>query len=135
MMQLKKAMLEIVAGDGGECGVLFEAPPQGNPRISEAHADQLAELCEQVRARTQGGSFDHLFTTPSRAAQLRRGEAGWCQWLRQPVADNHWYATLADFTGLYPSSAQVYQSAGCGRWSISGDATGWAVGSFSKIIR
>lgn len=53
MMQLKKAMLEIVAGDGGESGVLFEAPPQGNPRISEVHAVQLAELCEQIRGRTQ----------------------------------------------------------------------------------
>lgn len=53
MMQLKKAMLEIVAGDGGEGGVLFEAPPQGNPRISEAHAVQLAELCEQIQMRAQ----------------------------------------------------------------------------------
>lgn len=52
-MQLKKAILEIVAGDGGEGGVLFEAPPQGNPRISEAHAGQLAELCEQIRTRTR----------------------------------------------------------------------------------
>ncbi|WP_260503339.1 hypothetical protein [Yersinia enterocolitica] len=43
MVQLKKAMLEIVRGDGG---VLFEAPPQGSPRISEAHAVQLAQLCE-----------------------------------------------------------------------------------------
>lgn len=54
MIQLKKAMLEIVAGDGGEGSVLFEAPPQGNPRISETHAVQLAEMCEYIRARTQG---------------------------------------------------------------------------------
>lgn len=53
MMQLKKAMLEIVAGDGGDGGVLFEAPPQGNPRIRETHVVQLAELCEQIRARTR----------------------------------------------------------------------------------
>lgn len=53
MMQLKKAMLEIVAGVGGEGGVLFEAPPQGNPRISEVHAGQLAELCEQIQTRTR----------------------------------------------------------------------------------
>ncbi|CAI1909832.1 Uncharacterised protein [Serratia entomophila] len=53
MMQLKKALLEIVAGEGGEGGVLFEAPPQGNPRISEAHAGQLAVLCEHIRGRTQ----------------------------------------------------------------------------------
>jgi hypothetical protein len=51
MMQLKKAMLEIVASDGGEGGVLFEALPQGNLRISEAHAGQLAELCEQIQTR------------------------------------------------------------------------------------
>lgn len=54
MMQLKNKVLDVVADDGNDCGVLFEAPPQGNPRISEAHADQLAELCEHIRARTQG---------------------------------------------------------------------------------
>ncbi|MFC0227648.1 hypothetical protein [Serratia aquatilis] len=52
MMQLKKTVLEIITGDGQEGGVLFEAPPQGNPRISETHAEQLAELCKQVQART-----------------------------------------------------------------------------------
>ncbi|VXD06802.1 conserved hypothetical protein [Enterobacterales bacterium 8AC] len=53
MMQLKKTVLEIIAGDGQEGGVLFEAPPQGNPRISEAHAGQLAELCDHIRVRTK----------------------------------------------------------------------------------
>ncbi|MFZ1871277.1 MAG: hypothetical protein WAU54_00535 [Chania sp.] len=52
MMQLKKTVLEIIAGDGQDGGVLFEAPPQGNPRISEAHAGQLAELCDHIRGRT-----------------------------------------------------------------------------------
>ncbi|MFC0227646.1 hypothetical protein [Serratia aquatilis] len=53
MMQLKKTVLDVVAGDSNDGGVLFEAPPQGNPRISEVHAVQLAELCEQIRVRTQ----------------------------------------------------------------------------------
>lgn len=53
MMQLKKTVLEIIAGDGQEGGVLFEAPPQGNPRISEAHAGQLVELCDHIRVRTK----------------------------------------------------------------------------------
>ncbi|AKG68269.1 hypothetical protein WN53_03510 [Serratia fonticola] len=52
MMQLKNRVLDIVAGEGNVCGVLFEAPPQGNPRISEVHAEQLAELCDHIRART-----------------------------------------------------------------------------------
>lgn len=68
MMQLKKAMLEIVRGDGG--GVLFEAPPQGNPRISAAHAGQLAERCEQIR-----------------------GVSG--RWSRSPVRRTGWGITVA----------------------------------------
>jgi hypothetical protein len=53
MMQLKKTVLDIVTGDGNDGGVLFEAPPQGNPRINEAHAGQLAALCEHIKVRTQ----------------------------------------------------------------------------------
>lgn len=53
MMQLKNTVLDIVAGKGNDVGVLFEAPPQGNPRISEAHAGELAVLCEQIRLRIQ----------------------------------------------------------------------------------
>ncbi|WP_034947684.1 hypothetical protein [Erwinia oleae] len=53
MMQLKHTALDIVAGEGNGVGVLFEAPPQGNPRISEAHADELAALCDQIRLRIQ----------------------------------------------------------------------------------
>jgi len=113
-MKLKKATLEIVVDDGGERGVLFEAPPQGNPRICEAHADQQAKLCEHIRARTKGGSFDHLFIAPGRAVQLRRGEAGQYQWLCQSVAGDHRYAMLADIAGLCPGFALVYQPAGCG---------------------
>lgn len=53
MMQLKKAALDIIAGDSGNGGVLFEALPQGNLRINEYHAAQLAELCEQILKRVQ----------------------------------------------------------------------------------
>lgn len=52
MMRLKKTVLDIVTGDSNDGGVLFEAPPQGNPRISYIHAEQLAELCNHIRART-----------------------------------------------------------------------------------
>lgn len=31
--------------------MLFDAPPQGNPRISQHHHAQLAELCRQIRLR------------------------------------------------------------------------------------
>ncbi|MGI3087715.1 hypothetical protein ACRTA3_10170 [Yersinia pseudotuberculosis] len=53
MMRLKKAVLDIVTGDSNDGGVLFEAPPQGNPRISEAHAEQLMEMCHQIKVRTR----------------------------------------------------------------------------------
>ncbi|HFV9293983.1 TPA: hypothetical protein ACIAIE_003841 [Serratia fonticola] len=53
MMRLKKTVLDIVTGDSNDGGVLFEAPPQGNPRINEAHAGQLTELCQQIKLRTR----------------------------------------------------------------------------------
>jgi hypothetical protein len=53
MMQLKHTALDIMAGESNDVGVLFEAPPQGHPRISEAHAGELAALCEQIRLRIQ----------------------------------------------------------------------------------
>jgi len=64
MMQLKKTVLDIVTGDSNNVGVLFEAPPQGNPRIGEAHAGQLAELCQQIQART--GSIVSITCSPHR---------------------------------------------------------------------
>ncbi|MGL4859012.1 MAG: hypothetical protein ACRC5A_04605 [Enterobacteriaceae bacterium] len=51
MMRLKKKVLDIVADDGRRDGVLFDVPPLGNPCISETHAVQLSELCEQIKAR------------------------------------------------------------------------------------
>ncbi|MBC3211046.1 hypothetical protein [Serratia fonticola] len=67
MMRLKKMVLDIVAGEGNDGGVLFEAPPQGNPRISEAHAAQLDELCGHVQARTR--SVTSITCSPHRVGQ------------------------------------------------------------------
>lgn len=53
MMRLKNTALDVMAGESNDIGVLFEAPPQGNPRISETHAGELATLCEQIRRRLQ----------------------------------------------------------------------------------
>ncbi|MFS6933741.1 hypothetical protein [Klebsiella oxytoca] len=66
MMLLKQTTLNIVAGRGND-GMLFEAPPQGNPRISEAHAGELAALCEQIRLRIQ--TVESMTCSPHRVGQ------------------------------------------------------------------
>ncbi|AHG20647.2 hypothetical protein Z042_14220 [Chania multitudinisentens RB-25] len=57
----------MIAGEGNENGVLFEAPPQGNPRISEVHAAQLAELCGHIKARIP--SVPAITCSPHRVGQ------------------------------------------------------------------
>lgn len=64
MMRLKNTMLDVMAGEGNDIGVLFEAPPQGNPRISETHAGELAALCEQIRWRIR--SVESVTCSPHR---------------------------------------------------------------------
>ncbi len=51
MMRFRSAVLDVVDGNISSTGVLFDAPPQGNPRISQHHHVQLAELCRQIRQR------------------------------------------------------------------------------------
>ena len=50
-MRFRSAVLDVVDGNVSNTGVLFDAPPQGNPRISQCHHAQLAELCHQIRQR------------------------------------------------------------------------------------
>ncbi|EKK5512268.1 hypothetical protein ABKU21_22425 [Enterobacter hormaechei] len=51
MMRFRSAVLDVMDGNISSSGVLFDAPPQGNPRISQHHHAQLAELCRQIRQR------------------------------------------------------------------------------------
>ena len=51
MMRFRTRVLDVVEGNISNTGVLFDAPPQGNPRISQRHHAQLAELCRQIRQR------------------------------------------------------------------------------------
>lgn len=51
MMRLRTTVLDVVDDNISNTGVLFDAPPQGNPRISQNHHAQLAELCRQIRER------------------------------------------------------------------------------------
>lgn len=51
MMRFRSTVLDVVDGNISNTSVLFDAPPQGNPRISQCHHAQLAELCRQIRQR------------------------------------------------------------------------------------
>ncbi|MCC5457264.1 hypothetical protein LMR84_20015 [Klebsiella variicola] len=51
MMRFRSTVLDVVDGNISSTGVLFDAPPQGNPRISQHHHAQLAELGLQIRQR------------------------------------------------------------------------------------
>ncbi|MCE5369808.1 hypothetical protein JEM66_22910 [Klebsiella oxytoca] len=54
MMRFRSTVLDVVDGNISDTGVLFDAPPQGNPRISQRHHAQLTELCRQIHRRTGG---------------------------------------------------------------------------------
>ncbi|EHT14887.1 TPA: hypothetical protein R4X10_004587 [Raoultella ornithinolytica] len=51
MMRFRSTVLDVVDDNISSTGVLFDAPPQGNPRISHHHHVQLEELCHQIRQR------------------------------------------------------------------------------------
>lgn len=51
MMRFRTTVLDVVDDNISSTGVLFDAPPQGNPRISQHHHAQLTELCRQIRQR------------------------------------------------------------------------------------
>ncbi|QMD26691.1 hypothetical protein HVZ46_19945 [Citrobacter freundii] len=66
MMQFRSTVLDIVDGNISNTGVLFDAPPQGNPRISQNHHAQLTELGRQIRLRV--GEKTTLTCSPHRVA-------------------------------------------------------------------
>lgn len=66
MMRLRTTELDIVDGNISNTGVLFDAPPQGNPRISQYHHEQLTELCRQIRLRA--GELATFTYSPHRVA-------------------------------------------------------------------
>ncbi|EJM8330288.1 hypothetical protein NO639_001606 [Salmonella enterica] len=66
MMRFRTTVLDVVDGNISNTGVLFDAPPQGNPRISQHHHAQLGELCRQIRQRV--GEKATLTYSPHRVA-------------------------------------------------------------------
>lgn len=66
MMRFRSAVLDVMDGNISSSGVLFDAPPQGNPRISQHHHAQLAELCRQIRQRV--GDKTTVTYSPHRVA-------------------------------------------------------------------
>ncbi|EAA4447548.1 hypothetical protein DPE66_16230 [Salmonella enterica subsp. enterica] len=112
MMRFRTAVLDVVDGNISSTGVLFDAPPQGNPRISQCHHAQLEELCRQVRQRV--GEKVTLTCSPHRVAGRNClavqavGELGAVNLLltvngslRWPVAEDYehalrWYINVSD---------------------------------------
>ncbi|WP_241576149.1 hypothetical protein [Rosenbergiella collisarenosi] len=66
MMRFRSTHLDVVDGNISSTRVLFDAPPQGNPRISQRHHAQLAELCRQIRQRV--GEKATFIYSPHRVA-------------------------------------------------------------------
>ncbi|EBX6016481.1 hypothetical protein EVG59_06895 [Salmonella enterica subsp. enterica serovar Dortmund] len=112
MMRFRTTVLDVVDGNISSTGVLFDAPPQGNPRISQHHHAQLAELCRQIRERV--GDKAILTYSPHRVAGHNclavqvEGKAGAVNLLltvtgslRWPVAEDYehgvrWYINVPD---------------------------------------
>lgn len=111
-MRFRSTVLDIVDGNISNTGVLFDAPPQGNPRISHHHHAQLAELCRQIRQRV--GEKATFTYSPHRVAGHNclavqvEGKAGTVNLLltvtgslRWPVAEDYeqgvrWYTNVVD---------------------------------------
>ncbi|HCL5282831.1 TPA: hypothetical protein N2G45_001689 [Salmonella enterica] len=112
MMRFRSAVLDVVDGNIASTGVLFDAPPQGNPRISQRHHTQLAELCRQIRQRV--GEKATFTYSPHRVAGHNclavqvEGKSGTVNLLltvtgslRWPVAEDYehgvrWYINVVD---------------------------------------
>ncbi|MBB7244605.1 hypothetical protein HEN19_016790 [Escherichia coli] len=112
MMRFRSTVLDVVDGNISNTGVLFDAPPQGNPRISQHHHAQLAELCCQIRQRVgEKATFNY---SPHRVAGHNRlavqvvGKTGTVNLLltvtgslRWPMAEDYehaprWYINMPD---------------------------------------
>lgn len=112
MMRFRATVLDIVDGNISSTGVLFDAPPQGNPRISQHHHAQLVELCRQIRQRV--GEKATFTYSPHRVAGHNclavqvEGKSGTVNLLltvtgslRWPVAEDYehgvrWYINVVD---------------------------------------
>lgn len=112
MMRFRATVLDIVDGNISSTGVLFDAPPQGNPRISQHHHAQLVELCRQIRQRV--GEKATFTCSPHRVAGHNclavqvEGKSGTVNLLltvtgslRWPVAEDYehgvrWYINVVD---------------------------------------
>lgn len=112
MMRFRSTVLDVVGDNISDTGVLFEAPPQGNPRISQHHHAQLTELCDQICKRA--GDKVAFTCSPHRVAGHNclavqvEGKSGTVNLLltvtgslRWPVAEDYehaprWYINVAD---------------------------------------
>ena len=112
MMRFRSAVLDVVEGNISDTGVLFDAPPQGHPRISQQQHAHLVELCSQVRKRV--GENATFTCSPHRVAGHNclavqvEGKLGTVNLLltvtgslRWPTMDDHelalrWYINVPD---------------------------------------
>ncbi|QCT87985.1 MULTISPECIES: hypothetical protein [unclassified Escherichia] len=112
MMRFRSTVLDVVDGNISTTSVLFDAPPQGNPRISQHHHAQLEELCRQIRQ--QVGEKATFTYSPHRVAGHNClavqvvGKSGMVNLLltvtgslRWPVAEDYehaprWYINVPD---------------------------------------
>lgn len=126
MMRFRTTMLDVVDGNISTTGVLFDAPPQGNPRISQHHHAQLVELCRQIRQRV--GEKAMFTYSPHRVAGHNclavrvDGESGTVNLLltvtgslRWPVAEDYehgvrWYINLVDAVDVSYLIFELYSS-------------------------
>ncbi|EPO8269355.1 hypothetical protein LUS60_03875 [Raoultella planticola] len=126
MMRFRATVLDVVDGNISHTGVLFDAPPQGNPRISQRHHAQLAELCRQIRQRV--GEKVTFTYSPHRVAGHNclavqvEGKTGTVNLLltvtgslRWPVAEDYehaprWYINMPDAVDVVYLMFELYSS-------------------------
>ncbi|HDS8535051.1 Uncharacterised protein [Klebsiella variicola] len=126
MMRFRTTMLDVVDGNISSTGALFDAPPQGNPRISQHHHAQLTELCRQIRQRV--GEKATFTYSPHRVAGHNclavqvEGKTGTVNLLltvtgslRWPVAEDYehaprWYINVPDAVDVVYLMFELYSS-------------------------
>ncbi|HBN6384947.1 TPA: hypothetical protein LZR17_003146, partial [Escherichia coli] len=126
MMRFRSTVLDVVDGNISNTGLLFDAPPQGNPRISQRHHAQLAELCRQIHQRV--GEKAIFTCSPHRVAGHNClavqvvGKTGTVNLLltvtgilRWPAAEDYehgvrWYINLVDAVDVSYLVFELYSS-------------------------
>lgn len=126
MMLFRTTELDVVDCNTSSTGVLFDAPPQGNPRISQHHHAQLTELCRQIRQRV--GEKVTFTCSPHRVAGHNclavqvEGKTGTVNLLltvtgslRWPAMDDYehgvrWYINLVDAVDMGYLIFELYSS-------------------------